>query len=237
MGKEVVVKADKIKRRKKAFLTTKIILGILLLLLFIIFIILNFVFSVNRFTITLDSELQKDKGIILYKNLEEQAPQRKLFATTVDNMSDMSIDWLPSDIHTSSSGGNHNGDNYIAYTFYLENQGNMAIDYWYQIIIDDVIKDVDEAVRIIVYLNDNERQVYAKLNGETQKAEFNTIPFSKPEENVAVLEERQDFKPGDIDKFTIVIFLEGDDPDCLNNLIGGEIKMHMEIREEMIDDE
>ena len=39
----------------------------------------------------------------------------------------------------------------------------------------------------------------------------------------------------DLDKFTVVIFLEGDDPECLNNLIGGEIMMHMEIREEYID--
>ena len=43
--------------------------------------------------------------------------------------------------------------------------------------------------------------------------------------------------PGDIDKFTIVIWLEGDDPDCLNNLIGGEIKMHMDIYEEHIDED
>ena len=40
------------------------------------------------------------------------------------------------------------------------------------------------------------------------------------------------YKKGDIDKFTIVIWLEGDDPDCVDNILGGEIKMHMEIREE-----
>ena len=34
------------------------------------------------------------------------------------------------------------------------------------------------------------------------------------------------------DRFTIVIFLEGDDPECINDLIGGEIKMHMDITEE-----
>jgi len=45
---------------------------------------------------------------------------------------------------------------------------------------------------------------------------------------------RKDFKPNDIDKFTIVIYLEGDDPDCKDELIGGEMKMHMEITEEHI---
>jgi len=31
-----------------------------------------------------------------------------------------------------------------------------------------------------------------------------------------------------------VVFVEGDDPDCLDEIIGGEMKMHMEITEEHI---
>lgn len=50
-----------------------------------------------------------------------------------------------------------------------------------------------------------------------------------------MLECRQDFKPGDIDRFTIVVFIEGDDPDCTNALLGGELKMHMDITEEHVD--
>ena len=38
--------------------------------------------------------------------------------------------------------------------------------------------------------------------------------------------------PEDIDKITIVIWLEGDDTECVNALLGGEIKMHMDIMEE-----
>ena len=49
-----------------------------------------------------------------------------------------------------------------------------------------------------------------------------------------ILEERKKFKPNDIDKFTVVIWLEGDDPDCVNAIIGGEIKMHMTLVEEHI---
>ena len=39
---------------------------------------------------------------------------------------------------------------------------------------------------------------------------------------------------GYIDKYTIVIWLEGDDPECVDGLIGGEIKMHMNLTEEHI---
>lgn len=229
MAKEVIVTADTIKKRKKAFLKTKVVIGLLILVFLLIFTILGIVFNVNKFTITLDNKLQDEKGIILYSNPNEKAHQRKLFASALNDMDNISYDWIPKDVHTSSNGGSHNGDNYIAYTFYIENEGEVSVNYWYSIIIDDVIKRVDEAVRVIVFLNDEET-VYAKINNETGEAEKNTEPFYK--DDVVVLKSRNDFKVGDVDKFTIVIYLEGDDPDCLNDIIGGEIKMHMEIREE-----
>lgn len=148
-------------------------------------------------------------------------------------MDNISINWLPENINNEKD-GSHNGDNYIAYTFYIENQGTDTIDYWYQIVIDDVIKNVDDAVRIMIYRNDD-KKVYAKINEDLNKPEEGTIPFYS--KKYAVLENRAEFKPQDIDKFTIVIWLEGDDPECLDNIIGGEIKMHMEIIEEHIDKE
>lgn len=233
MAKEVIVTADTIKKRKKAFLKTKVVIGLLILVFLLIFTILGIVFNVNKFTITLDNKLQDEKGIILYSDPNEKAHQRKLFASALNDMDNISYDWIPKDVHTSSNGGSHNGDNYIAYTFYIENEGEVSVNYWYSIIIDDVIKRVDEAVRVIVFLN-NEETVYAKINNETGEAEKNTEPFYK--DDVVVLKSRNDFKVGDVDKFTIVIYLEGDDPDCLNDIIGGEIKMHMEIREEHLDE-
>ena len=233
MAKEVIVTADTIKKRKKAFLKTKVVIGLLVLVFLLIFTILGIVFNVNKFTITLDNKLQDEKGIILYSDPNEKAHQRKLFASALNDMDNISYDWIPKDVHTSSNGGSHNGDNYIAYTFYIENEGEVSVNYWYSIIIDDVIKRVDEAVRVIVFLNDDET-VYAKINNETGEAEKNTEPFYK--DDVVVLKSRNDFKVGDVDKFTIVIYLEGDDPDCLNDIIGGEIKMHMEIREEHLDE-
>ena len=49
-----------------------------------------------------------------------------------------------------------------------------------------------------------------------------------------MLEVTENFKVGDIDKYTVVIWVEGDDPECKNDLIGGEIKMHMTLTEEHI---
>ena len=46
--------------------------------------------------------------------------------------------------------------------------------------------------------------------------------------------QRTGFNSGDIDRFTVVIWIEGDDPDCVDDLIGGMMKMHMDITEEHI---
>ena len=36
---------------------------------------------------------------------------------------------------------------------------------------------------------------------------------------------------------TVVIWLEGDDPECVDNLLGGEIKISMNITDEHFDEE
>lgn len=228
MAKEIKVTADKIYKRKKGYSKLKIVLGIVFLILIFSFIILSLIYKGGRFTVTLDRNLDLDNNIVIYDDLETKEGKRKLEAKDLDFMDNISIDWIPSNINNESD-GSHNGDNYIAYTFYVANQGNESIDYWYSIIIDDVIKNVDEAVRVMIFLND-EKTVYAKKNSYTGMEEKDTKSFYADDE--AVLENRKGFAPGNIDKFTVVIWLEGDDPDCVDSILGGEIKMHMEIREE-----
>lgn len=233
--REVVVKADTIKKRKIRAKKIKITVSIIFILLFIAFFILSIIYKGGSFTVTLDKNLALQKGIVLYDDSEQKDGKGKLYARDISFMDNISIDWLPKNINNEAEGA-HNGDNYIAYTFYIENKGKDVINYWYSIVLDDVIKNVDEAVRVMIYLND-EKTVYAKTNAYTGKAEKDTKEFLVNEDKEIILENRNEFKVGDTDKFTIVIWLEGDDPDCVDAIIGGEIKMHMEIREEHLEGE
>lgn len=166
----------------------------------------------------------------MYERKEEKEDRRILKATKLEFIDNISVKWLPDDLDTQGE-GSHNGDNYLAYTFYLENKGSETINYWYEIVVDDVIKNVDKAIRVMVFRN-GEKTLYAKENENTGEAEPGTTKFYSSRE--VMVEGRKDFKPGDVDKFTIVIFIEGDDPDCIDALIGGEMKMHMDITEEHI---
>jgi len=228
MAKNVVLTADKLRKRKKLIKYVQMAALGITATMAASFAMLSLVYNGGDFTITLNREMTTKNGIILYNNSITKNSVNKLAADKLEYMDNISINWIPNNIHEQSEGP-HNGSNYIAYIFFLENQGEEAIDYWYTVAIDDVIKNVDTAVRVMIYRN-GEKTVYAKLNTETNEPEPNTKAFVS--DLVPVSEKVENFKVGDIDKYTIVLWLEGDDPDCTNNIIGGEIKMHMEITEE-----
>lgn len=230
MSKENRKKYPSSKDKKRVETIMKIIILTLLLILSVLYFMLKIVYEAGPFTITLDEQLTRKSGLIMYENSSNKEEKRILKSENLEFLDNISIDWIPQNVD-NSSGGSHNGDNYIAYTFFIENQGIENATYWYSTIIDDVIKDVDEAVRVRIYLN-GESVVYAKPNKATGGAEQGTTKFYS--DKYVEIEQRRDLRPGEVDKFTIVMWIEGDDPDCIDSLIGGEIKMHMEITQEQI---
>ena len=235
MASEVIVTANKINKRKR---TTKIVrkaLFVLLIFLIVLYILLDIIYREGKFTIILDSNKTLESGLAIYDSLNNSQGKRKLEASPIRFMDNISYRWLPENINTEAD-GSHNGENYIAYSFYIENQGKEVLNYHYEMYLDDVIKNVDEAIRIRIYHNDEET-TYAKREPLTNKIEVNTKPFKsiKNAEDVIISEKVENFKPDDLDRITIVVWLEGDDPDCTDALLGGELKMHMVITEEHID--
>ncbi|MCL2859291.1 MAG: hypothetical protein FWF46_01705 [Oscillospiraceae bacterium] len=226
--KEIETHADKLKKREMRIKVLKIGLLTTTLFLIIIYFLLKLFYNNGDFTIILDQNFARDKGIIMYENSKDKVNRMILEAARPDTMDNISINWLPKNINDEAD-GSHNGQNYIAYTFYIENLG-LDTNYWYSIVIDDVIKNVDDAARVEIFLN-GKSTVYAKM-GVNGQPEPGTTPFYS--DKYVCMQERAGMKTGDIDKFTVVIWVEGDDPQCLDNIIGGEMKMHMEIQEEKI---
>ena len=220
--KKIVTQAEKIRNRDSRIKTLRIGLLALLMFLIILYFLLNLYYAGGPFTVILDQDLTRDKGIILFENLNERLPRMILAADRPEYMTNISIHWLPDNIGTESEGGNHNGEDYLAYTFFLENLG-LETHYWYTIVIDEVLQNVDESVRVMVYMN-GERTVYAKM-GRNGEPEPGTVPFHS--EEFIVMQRRENMRPGDVDRFTIVIWIEGDDPDTRDEMIGGAMRMHM----------
>ena len=227
----VKVTAQGLEKRKKRFKRTKIVVFVIFALLLALFFVMSIIYKGGHFTVTLDPNFSLKSGIVLYEKKDDINYSNKLYAKEIEFMDNISGEWLPKNIDTEKD-GSHNGENYIAYSFYVGNTSDQTINYWYQIKVLDVIKRVDEAVRIAVYLN-GEKALYAKKNEVTGKPEDGTEEFYKS--NIAVLKQRKHLNPLQSDHFTVVIYLEGDDPECVDAIIGGELKLKMEIMEEHVE--
>ena len=74
--------------------------------------------------------------------------------------------------------GSHNGRNYLAYTFYLTNNGKETINYQSMLQSVKAAKDADEACRVMIYKN-GEPEVFAKENRGLTSSDGSPEPFEK----------------------------------------------------------
>ena len=216
---------DKLKKEKKLKKKFKLVVILLLLLLLILYFVMGIVYNNGNFSITLDKNLYLDNGIIIYDDFQYKVYRTELLAKAPETFNSIKEIWLPEEIK-DYEGGSHNGDSYLVYTFYIENTGDEIASYTREVIIDDVIKNVDAAIRVRIYKN-GEYLTYAKLSSEGE-VEPNTVPFIDDE--IIMSEDVTNFKPNDIDKYTIVLWIEGEDPDCTDNILGGEFKVRMNFK-------
>lgn len=225
MNKDVRLNAKRFSRRKKYYRIAKLLLIVIILILTTIYFVVSFVYNGYFFTITLDKNLYLDNNIVIYDNVNYKVYRGNIQVESLDFYDNISEKWLPDDIE--SIDGSHNGEDYLAYTFYIENMGDDSVNYYYELTIDDVIKNLDEAVRFRIYEN-GKSITYAKKSRTTGKAEINTVPFKN--NKTVVLKKVSNFEPGQVNKYTVVMWLEGDDLECTNEILGGELKVHLDFK-------
>jgi hypothetical protein len=133
------------------------------------------------------------------------------------------VDELPENIDDID--GTHNGKNYMAYTYYLRNAGKEDVGYKAIITLDSYAKGAEDAVRVAVWRN-GERTVYAEPSADGTP-EDGCVNFES--HDVVCTYTEEDFLVGNVDKYTIVIWMEGDDPECVDSIVGGSVEFSMNI--------
>ncbi len=208
---------------KKRRLFLRIALGSALAILLVLFIVSMLITKWGDLVIEIDKPLQ-NKGIVLSTDPKFETKSVALSAKQVQNVTNITYSWLPTDLDTSKD-GEHNGKNYVAYTFYCRNEGDEELDYKAVLDITGVAKSADEACRVMVYKN-GEPNVYAKPQyNDRSKAEQDTTMFV--DEKVVMTTKTEKFKPDDVDKYTIVIWIEGADSECVDEIRDGWVRMKM----------
>lgn len=217
------VTGKSVRRRNLLLKIFAVILLIAILLLGIAYLLSVLVDRVGNFTVWVPDG---NENIISLSDTPDFAnPTTLLEADIIPEMDNITKSWMPDNLDEVD--GCHNGDNYIAYTFYLKNAGENEINYMSSIDIHAVTKESDNAVRVMVIKN-GEETVYAKAQKDSTEPEPDTVAFAS---NTKVLENiTNDFEPGEVDKYTVVIWLEGNDPECVDNIRGGVVKMSMNFK-------
>lgn len=232
MAEEIrdVLELRRTAKEAKRYKVLTRILGLIVLILVMIvaaaYAISYFYDKFGSFTVSIDKYDMVKQGLSLSETPDYEISRSVLNADIVYNMTNISGEDLPPTVDQIN--GVHNGENYIAMTFYLINSGDDTISYTGEMNIENVTKDVDEAIRVAVYQN-GVKTVYGKTksNGGGKESDCDETFLSN---TLVMRNTREKFESKAKDKYTIVIWLEGNDPDCLDNIIGGTMKLSMTFR-------
>ena len=191
-----------------------------------IVIILMLVMVITKNTSTLSINLDSsavEKGIMLSEQLPLSGNDDYkviLKATPIVEAWNISGDWIPDDVHTVD--GNNSTEEYLAYSFYVVNRGRADVNLIFSVNVERAAKRLDETIRVKIFFDDNEPNVYAKLALDGTP-EPGTIPF---ETNNSIIGVIGSMKPEEYTRVSIIVWIEGDDPDTTNDKIGGSISLN-----------
>ena len=137
---------------------------------------------------------------------------------------------------------NHNGmyvsqsKGYVGYTFYLKNMGNEAVNISSSLEIAESTKDAHKAVWLWYFFGEDDIDGtiyqakdelppaesgwpgYEQDYRERKEFESDTTVFKKNEMNLL---------PGSVQKVSVIIWFEGEDPDCTDKVVGGQLKFNL----------
>lgn len=197
----------------------------------------------GNFIITLDN---KDvfSSISLVEEKDSNLTSPRLYADSVSDLPDLSFDELKL-LEAVEADGNYFDPEfkYFAYSFYLVNNGLETVNIEMEYRITEVHRQTDEMIRIIIIKNDDIENLSAdnlKMYKKADKVphEYNPAhPVAEQfvDDKTVFKSEIEAFAPEQRIKFTVIIYIEGEDPDSTDDKYGGQIKMSL--RFSIIEDE
>ena len=203
--------------------------------------------------------------ISISKTVDFSSPATVLKMNGPEEMSNITYDWILKD-ELFGKEGDHHGDNYIAYSFFIKNVSDSDILYKGSIVLNYVSKDIERAVRIVIIEDEEKATCYAvtKSDGSPEYIAYDsddkatqqplplgdsrldellgsnvTTPFLSDEpkdSNVEVFESEDIFLAvGEVKKYTVLIWLEGSDSDCMDAIIGAKVNFEYNFRVTQVD--
>lgn len=225
-------KAGEIKNYRIFQRILPIVLTCLAITITLVYVVSVMYTKFGSFTVTVNKYHQLQYGLSLSETRNFAKPTGRLNCRASEEITNIDGAWLD-EYDIGAVDGVDSGDNYLCYTFYCKNAGKETLSYDYSIDITNMTMDLEKAVRVRLITSRGENPSttvdYARANGVDEFGnaipEPNTTPFYN--KTTVMLETMKDVVPEEIIKYTVVIWLEGNDPDCTDDKIGGEFKVDM----------
>ncbi len=215
--------------------------------------------SKGSFTINLTADMLR-AGFVLSESEDFNREQSRLFSDRLLDVTNITLSDIQSDVDEID--GPHNGPNYLAYTFYIRNRGDETNSYaWYVRMVSETMS-VSNAVWMMIF-EDGRQVVYARPAPDGRPEElygfhrlhfadvaydyeyqyyqkdglFGIVTTPYVDEKTVAQGIIHNVEPGEAHKYTIVIWVEGHDPECTDDLFGGYAKFEMEFANVTSEDE
>lgn len=177
----------------------------------------------GNFTVSIDPQ-QGNKGLAVSESRGFANPVQELSTIGLKNAWNICYTDIPDGLD-SDAGGAKNGQNYFVYTFFLKNTGTETLDYNEMLTLTGNGLDAIKATRFRLY-RDGKATTYASPAKDGSKE-----PHACDEAftgDVQLMNKNQTgLEAGQVVRYTVIIWFEGDDPECVNDILGGSVKLSL----------
>ena len=186
--------------------------------------------NVGDLLVSVDSKTVRALSLSENGKFESTDASSFLTAQGIKSIRDSTYFYVPENITEGDGLKSDKDENmYFAYSFYLKNVSSVSVGYSATLKLDRCTKGIDKAIRVMILVDDNEPKIFARPkddgspesleeDGNANKRGYTTIPFEGNEIEVV---SQSVTEVNAIQKYTVVIWIEGWDSDCKDNIVGG----------------
>ena len=198
----------------------------------------------GNFVMSVDEDAFK-RGIAISDKKDFSTQNRWLTADPVEDVRDTTLAFIDIDEIINTEGAyKQTRSNYLAYTFFLTNVGSEATAVDYEVLITNQSNGIAEAIRVLIivdgeiaYNEQGIRYVEYDTYNMYQAPDLHDITYKEDLANFKLFKSSDiicqevisNLRPGQTKKISVMMWLEGEDPECIETLASGKIKISMNL--------
>jgi hypothetical protein len=222
--------SDVLSVKRRIFINRFLSLGVIITaILSIVFALITFYGqNAGNFVMSIDAAA-KLRGIVMSETEDFEIKTTRLLSDPVIDARDVTYAWLKIDEVKKATGNFYDRDHdYVAYTFYLKNDGLETVDLVYYLRITSVYNNLDRAIRVLI-IEDDQETMYMRPDEISHTDYPDDYPRSTHflTDRMVARVNITNFRPNQVKKFSVIIWIEIYDPDTTDEILGGMIRMEM----------